>query len=247
VIGDIRSLAAAMGQTNAELLLNQNPELLEYRPALRQAHYEIYARHEIAQARQLLQQNWDGPPSFTERANSVSVRVYNRAGDMFGHLDFRNCRRVVLVGCGWVPVTLFYFSDNTDVSELVGLDVNPDAIAAANELARHLGYGRVTAELQNGASYNYGETPIVYVVGMTSPKAAVLSRIADTAPDNVQVIVGEPYSLGLLWGEALGPTLDPRFEVIARGPERAVLSRDLYLRRRPAPPVVAGRNNRTVE
>lgn len=81
---------------------------------------------------------------------------------------------------------------------------------------------------------------------MVTSKSAILSRIADTAPENVQVIVNEPYSLGVLWEEPVEPNLDPRFEVFARGKDwyadrspaigqgigRVALSHDIYLRRK---------------
>jgi hypothetical protein len=263
VISDIRDLGAAMGQNAGEALLDANPEFLEYRPALQRAFYDYVIKNEISQTRQILQQDWNGSASFTEvspdflvdeagfhLANSLSRLIFNRSIDMYDHLDFRGCSRMVLVGCGWMPATLFHVHDKTDVPELVGLDIVPDAIATSNELAKHLGYVRVRTELQDARSYDYSQSQIVYIVGMISEmKSTILSRIADTAPDNVQVLVNEPYSLAQLWEEPAEPSLDPRFEVIGKGKDwyahrtvvtgrglgRPALGHDMYLRRRPNP------------
>ena len=190
--------------------------------------------NEVSQARQFLQQEWDDSRSITEMANAFSLANYNRSIGMFDHLDFRDFRRMVLVGCGWLPTTLFHIHEKTDVPELVGLDIIPDAIATSNQLAKRLGYDRVRTERIDGCSYDYSQAQIVYIVRMALPQLAVLSRVADTAPDNVQVVVRDSYSLGRLWGSPLESFLDPRFEVTGkgRGGGGFYLTRDVYLRRR---------------
>jgi hypothetical protein len=247
VINEIRDIGSVMGPDAGTALLNACPELLENRAALRKAYHEYAIANEVLQTRQILQQDWDGQVSFVEVANSLSWRIYNRSVDMFEHLEFHGCHRMVLVGCGWMPATLYHVHDKTEVPELVGLDVVPEAVATANELSKHLGYARVRCEIQDGRLYDYSAAQIVYVVGMVSEmKPAILSRIATTAPDNVQVVINEPYSLGLLWEEPALANLDSRFEVTGKGPDwyadrtpvtgvglgRVALSRDVYLRLR---------------
>ena len=139
LIEEIHELGAAMEPAEGEALLYANPHFLEHRPALQEARYEMVVRNEIAQSRQFLEQARDSPASFPEMANSFSVSIYSRTGDIFEHLNFGDCRRMILVGCGWMPVTLFHVHDKTDVPELVGLDIVPDAVATANELAKRLG------------------------------------------------------------------------------------------------------------
>jgi hypothetical protein len=232
VIRDLWALCPTLDVESAEFLLTAEPDFLDHRPSLTQAFHEMVVAQEISQSRQLLERELNGSQSFAEIATAISLYSYNRSADMFGYLDFRECRRMVLVGCGWVPATLFYLHHKTDISELVGLDILPDAVATANDLARRLGYRRVRAELRNGSSYDYGQTQIVYIVGMVGEtKSAVLSRIADTAPDNVQVMLNEPYSLGRLWSQSVEPSLDDRFYVATRGPGRAT-RRDLLLKLR---------------
>lgn len=231
---DLRDLGAVMGDASAEVLLKDNPHLFEYGPALKQARNEMVSSNEISLAREILRQDRNGPTSFPKIANSISLRFYNRSNHMFSDLDFSDCRRMVLVGCGWVPLILFRVQDEFPDCELIGLDIVPDAVETANTVARHLGYKNIRAELQNGHSYDYSEAQIVYVVSMVESKSAILSRIADTAPDTIQILVNEPKALARLWQDVIEASLDPRLEIFGRrSGEPNVQTRDLYLRRRP--------------
>ena len=71
---------------------------------------------------------------------------------------------------------------------------------------------------------------------MISAKAAVLTRIAESAPADVLVVVREPYSLRRLWSESGERSLDPRLEIVGKGSTNRTLSRDVYLKRRSANP-----------
>ena len=157
---------------------------------------------------------------------------YNRSDDMFEKLNFRDCRLLAMVGCGRIPFTIFNVHDKTKIPEIIGLDILPEAINTASRLVSRLGYGRVRFELRDGRSYDYGQTQIVYVAAIVSPKSAVMSRIADTAPDDVQIVVREPFSLARLWLESIEHSLDPRLEITSMGPKSPTMNRDVYLRRR---------------
>jgi hypothetical protein len=91
----------------------------------------------------------------------------------------------------------------------------------------------VKIELCDGRAYDFSRAQVIFVANMVSPKAAVLSRIADTAAEGVQVVVREPYSLGRLLTESVEDSLDSRLEITGKGHGwRGNLSLDLYLRRR---------------
>ena len=232
LINALCDLNAAMGDDAADAMLDANPHFFEYTPALKRAAYQRTVRNEISQTQRLLQQDLEGLCSIEEMVNALALTNYNRSIDMFEHLDFSHCRRMVLVGSGWLPTTLFHVHDKTDVPELVGIDITPDAIETSNKLAKRLGYERVRTELVDGALYDYGQAEIVYIVNMASPKSKILSRIADTAPENVRVVAREPYSLGRLWGDMVERGLDQRFEVTGKGSGGGYfLTRDVYLQR----------------
>jgi hypothetical protein len=232
VINDLCALAHSMGDEAAEALLDANPTLCRHVPALTQAFYQRVVRKEMAETERLLKHVWDGPVSFRDVASPDVLRTYNRVREMFERVDFRACRRFVMVGCGRLPETMFHVHDRTETTDIIGLDIVPDAIDTAREMAARFGYSRIRAELCEGQAYEFGEAQIIFITNMVSSKAAVLSRIAETAGADVQVVVREPYSLRRLWSESGERSLDPRLEVTGRGSRNSTLSQDVYLKRR---------------
>jgi len=232
LIRAITDLSQAMGDETAEALLDRRRDLFDYRPSLTRRYREYIVDMERTEAQRLLQRTWRGPVSFADVAGEAALTAYHRVRDMFDRVDFRSCRRFVMVGCGQLPVTVFHVHDRTDVPELVALDILSEAIGTVEELVERMGLTRVTAELRDGVSHDFSRAQVVYVANMVSPKRAILSRIADTAPGDVQIIVREPYALGRLWAEAGELDLDPRLEITGRGGGSRYLSRDVFLRRR---------------
>jgi hypothetical protein len=234
LINEICDLAAEMGDSAAEALLERHPDLFELTKPLAQARLRSLHAIEVTEAEYLFAQRFEKPVSFAEVASPYGVEVYRHLGSMFDLVDFYDCRRVVMVGCGRVPYTSFYIHDHADVPEIVGIDTEADAVEMANALAARLGYPRFRAEVGDGCSYDYSEAQVVFTTSYVSRKAAMLSRIADTAPENVQIAAREPYSLGRLWAESYRIEAEPRLELVTRGSGWSHLSRGLYLRRRGA-------------
>lgn len=232
VIDDLCALARVMGDEAAEALLDSHPDLFQCVPALTQAFHQHVASKEIGEAGRLLHDLTGEPVPFATVASAATLHSYNRVHEMFDRLNFQNCRRFVMVGCGWLPETLFHVQDRTQVPEIVGIDIAPEAVATANEVATRLGYMRVRAEHADGCSYDYGGTQIIFVTNMVSGKHGVLSRIAATAPENVQIVLREPYSLRRLWSESGTHALDPQLEIAGLGSGSPTLARDVYVKRR---------------
>ena len=122
-----------------------------------------------------------------------------------------------MVGCGWRPVTTFHMHDETSVPEVIGIEIVPDAAETATGLARKLGCDRMQVELCDALDFDYGGAQVVYVASMVTPKAAVVSRILDTADNDVQIVLWEPVSLGRLWVESALRPLDARLAVTGYG------------------------------
>lgn len=205
VIRELRRLAGEMADGEGDAILAAEPHLMEYRPVVSRLYREVLSQNEKAQAGEILARNSNGPIAFSSVENPLLHQVYARTGAMIGHLRLDACERLVLVGSGWIPVTLFYFQDKSAVLEMIGIDVVPDAIQTASVMARLFGYDRARFERADGRHYDFSRAQIVYVVGVVSEKAEVISRIASTAAENVQVVVNEPYSLGHLWHESVEP------------------------------------------
>jgi hypothetical protein len=223
-----------MGDDAAEALLARHPQLFELAKPLAEASLRRLDRLEIAETEHLFAQRFDKPLPFADIASDHAVGTYRRLGSMVDFIDFRDCRRVVMVGCGRIPYTNFYMHDHSEVPEIVGIDSRPEVIEVANRLIPWLGYTRIRAEVGDGRSYDFRQAQVVFSTTYVSGKAAMLSRIADTAPENVQIAVREPYSLGRLWAESCRLESEPRLELVARGTGSSLLSRGLYLKRRGA-------------
>ncbi|MDX8527846.1 hypothetical protein RFM68_25440 [Mesorhizobium sp. MSK_1335] len=240
LINGIRDIGVAMGHEAGEALLDSHPELFSHRPMLTRAFIEMVHAQDTAEIRQMLDRDVQEPTSFGQIATEKttigvmsSKDAYKRLDEVFEHVDFCHCKCAVMVGCGGRPFTMFRIHDQTPVPEIIGLDIVPDAVETANILAAKLGYTRCQAAFCNGSDYDYRGAQIVYVASMVSPKASVVSRIADTAPLDLQLVLWEPYSLARLWSERAEETLDPRLAVVGRTSVSRNMTRDVFVRFRP--------------
>jgi len=234
VIADISRLAAVAGNNACEAMLSAHPELFEARPSLTEANFQRIRQRDVVEVEELLRLRPESSFVIRDVLSESGRRPYDRVGDMFEHVDFGQCRRLVMVGCGPHPSTIFHIYDKTRIPEIIGLDILPFAIEKTRALIERLRLSRVRAELCDGRAFDYARADVVFLANMVSPKAAVLSRVADTAPVNVQIVLREPYSLGRLWAESGEHELDPRLEVvaIARPSDKIALSRDVFIKRR---------------
>jgi hypothetical protein len=232
LIEEIARIARAIGEDASDALLASNPELLKYAPALTQANRQRVQKQETEETERMLQLRLNGPVVLGPLLGKTGRRDYDRVSDMFQNIDFNNCSRLVMVGCGPSPVSIFQVHDRTEIPDILAIDVAPDAIDKVRALIEHFGLSRIRAEVCDGREFDYRSAGIVFVANMVSPKAAVVSQIADTSPIAVQIAVRDPYGLGLLWAESAERALDPRLKVVGKGHPGLSLSRDVYIKRR---------------
>ncbi|MBX9778521.1 MAG: hypothetical protein K2Y71_29455 [Xanthobacteraceae bacterium] len=232
LLEEISQIGDTIGEDASYALLASHPGLLKYGPALTQANRQRVHKKETEETERMLQLRSDGRVVFGELLSKPARRAYDRVSDLFQKIDFDDCRRLVMVGCGPSPVSVFQVHDKTEIPEIIALDVVPDAIEKVRALIDHFGLSRMSAKVCDGREFDYDGAGIVIVANMVSPKAGVVSRIADTAPAAVQIAVRDPYGLGLLWADSAERALDPRLEVIGRGHPGLPLSRDVFIKRR---------------
>jgi hypothetical protein len=234
VIREISRLATASGEDACNALLAAHPELLDHVPALTAANVQRVRQSDAAEVEKLLQIRPNGPVVIGDMLSERGWRPYARVSDLFEQVALDKCRRLVMIGCGPYPSTIFHIYDKTEIPEIIGLDTLPYAIDTVLALIEQLGLSRIKAELSDGRRFDYAGVDVVFLANMVSPKAAVLSRIADTAPADVQIVLRDPYALGILWAESGERCLDPRLEVISRAQPigDSALSRDVFIRRR---------------
>lgn len=233
LIEDLCELAAAMGDEVAEDLLSVYPDLLDHASSLKLANFQRIIRQDVTETQRLLSASLPSPVRFPEVASPRRVLSYNRSREMFDVIDFESCRRLVMVGCGSLPFTMYHVHDRTAVPDILGLDILPEAIATAERLSAKLGYTRVRFELHDGRSYDYGDAQVIYIASTVFPKPTVVSRIAETAGAGARIISRDPYSLARLWVEDSEGHRDPRLEMTGYGGGIWSLTRDTYFRRRP--------------
>lgn len=228
----IFELGKKFDEQTAAKLLSDFPALRRHVPTATRLYHDYVVSNEQLDAARMLSRAADGFPADDNTASPFSQAAYDRVNAIFDHIDFARCQKFVMVGCGQMPYTALQVHAQTEVAAVLGIDISPTAIESVRSLAERLSLRRLGAELVSGADYDFHGADAIYVANMVSPKNPVMSRIADTAPENVQVVMREPYSLGILWNECGEDTLDPRLEVCLRGPGSVYLARDVVLRRR---------------
>jgi len=233
LIVDIARLATLAGNDACEALLAAHPEFFDARPILTEANFRRVRQKDVAAVEELLRLRPEHPFVIRDLLSESGRGPYDRVSDMFDCVDFSQCRRLVMVGCGPNPSTIFHIYDKTQIPEIIGLDTLPFAIEMTRAIIERLGLSRVQAELCDGTTFDFAKADVVFVANMVSPKAAVLTRIADTAPENVQIVLREPHSFGRLWAESGEQELDHRLEVLdrPRPSDYVTLSRDVFIRR----------------
>ncbi|MBW2457694.1 MAG: hypothetical protein JRI68_24530 [Deltaproteobacteria bacterium] len=187
--------------------------LLEARAQLAPAYVRDVRRREIEAAQRMLASSAARLEGLGEFAQST----YSRVVDMFDHLDFRSCTRFVMVGAGPLPATLWHVRDQTAVPNILGLDVDAEAVTWGRQVLRAIDPTRMRLQCQAGEQAHFGEADIIYVANLISRKAEVLERIAETARPGTQVALRDPFSVGLLLAERGAEVLAERFSVTGQG------------------------------
>lgn len=155
---------------------------------------------------------------------------YDRVQDMARIVDFSKCRRVMMVGCGAFPATLFWLYDHFPGKEYVGLDIDADSMALAEKLTGFWGISDIRFTLCNGSKQDYSGVDFVYVANQVVPKRDTLLRIRETSDRAIQVVVREPTPRGCLLAESIRGNIPEGYIVLSEGLEsRAFLSMDLFL------------------
>ena len=151
--------------------------------------------------------------------SEVAKNGYDRLNDLTDLVDLVNCKRFVLIGCGPLPLTLFYAYDQSPTLELIGVDIDASSLSIAHKLAKSLRLETISFVNKDGSQFDYGGADIVYVANQVYPKRPVLNQIAKTADSDVQVVVREPTRLGELLSESVSQQIPPQFSIVRSGQE----------------------------
>lgn len=195
----------------------------------RERHAIHIKRQEYDAAGRLLEQL--GPGAGIDTLGDFAREAYARVADMFEWQNFETCRRMTMVGCGPLPVTALHVAARCPHIEIDALDVDEAALEMAARVADALEAEGIRFRQSDGIDYGYDDTQIVYIANLVSPKAAVLRRVAQTAPAGTLVILRDPTRAGRDCAEVGVERLDRAFEIAGLGADSEVfMSRHVFLR-----------------
>jgi hypothetical protein len=141
---------------------------------------------------------------------------YQRKLDEIALLDLENKKNLAMIGSGPMPETIVFIAENTNISEIIGIDYNQEAIYIGGELINALNIDNVKLVHENAVNFDYSKVDAVHMAIFVAPKNKILKRIVETAPDDVQISVESPVGfLRMLYDEVL-PDLHRRLKIIKR-------------------------------
>lgn len=149
--------------------------------------------------------------------HQMSKECYLQTSQEMNLLNHGQEKSLVMVGCGPLPETLMYISENTNFESIHGLDSNQEAIYMAGEMLSSQGIDKIKLIHYDGLEYDYADADVIYVANFTRPKKKVLDRIAETAKNGAKILVRTPVLLGKMLYEDAEEALHKRLTVIKEG------------------------------
>ena len=232
----MRTLVSYLGNINDPLILDlftNSDYFRDYRSFFISLQSSYYHAIELAEALSLEKKlHSDGQSILKIFDQEFSRNAYLRITDTLDFIDFSQCGTFIMIGCGPLPTTLFCIHENTDVQAIIGVDNNQEAIDSAKKLIEYQEFPRIQVRKMDGIDFNYQKADVIYVANLVSPKKKILNQILETAKKDVQVILRDPYGMGMLLSESGMEDLDPRFQCIGEGiKNRYFLSKHFFLKK----------------
>lgn len=231
LVTEIADLALAAPESRGLDWLSAHPAWTGKREAITRLYYGYILANETAEAERLLAAPGGRASRFKDLAGEQGRIGYDRVASLFDHIDFSQCRRFAMVGCGPLPVTALHVMERAHVRQCDVLDISPAAVEFVGALKARFGWDALNPIEEDGRRFDFSQADVVFVANMVHGKAETTRRILETAPAHAQIVIREPYSVGGLWAERAEPELAGLARVTARGAVSRHLSRDVYLRR----------------
>lgn len=170
---------------------------------------------EVAEAFSIITKQLSKKLSFLELFdNDISKESYLQTNREMQMLDFKKCKKMVIVGCGCLPETMLYIYENTPIKEIIGVDNHQEAIYIAGEMIRNQGLTDIHLLHENSVNYDYKDADIVLISNMMAGKKKILDRIVNTSQDNIQILVRTPILLGHMFYDNAIEDLNKRLAII---------------------------------
>lgn len=96
---------------------------------------------------------------------------------------------VVMVGCGYLPLTLIAYSNYYPKSKFIGLDIDKEAILSSENLKNILKIKNILFEHEDGLKYNYKNADAIFIAAMIKNKQKMLDIIIETCNKGTKIFV----------------------------------------------------------
>ena len=100
-----------------------------------------------------------------------------------------NGETVVMVGCGYLPLTLIAYSNYYPKSKFIGLDIDKEAILSSRDLKNILKLKNILFEHKDGLKYDYKKVDVIFIAAMVKNKQKTLDRITETCKPGTKIFV----------------------------------------------------------
>lgn len=128
--------------------------------------------------------------------NNFVVDNYKMVQKELDMLEKKDIETLVMIGCGPLPETILFISDNTNISKIIGIDNSNEAIAMAGDIIRAMGLcDKVELFCIDGEEFDFSGADVVFVANATNNKDDLFKQISKTAKKGTEIIVRNPTSL----------------------------------------------------
>jgi len=145
---------------------------------------------------------------------SFYQNAYSRVSDLRTHLQ---SKRLLMIGSGPLPATLFYASQHCLTESCLGIDSDFEAIGLASQLVGKLKIRNVSFKHVDGRDFNYSDFDAVFVANLVKGKVEILNKLEAELPYNATVILRDPWGVGRDIAESARETLGPSWIVNGEG------------------------------
>jgi len=108
------------------------------------------------------------------------------------YLDFNKAKTLIMVWSWPMPETLLYIYENTNIDNIIWIDINHEAVFLSWEMLNWLNVDKITLHRWDWVKYDYTDADIIYMPLYTYPKDKILERIVETWKPWVQILLSNP-------------------------------------------------------
>lgn len=206
--------AGTISAEDWQQMIVTDPSLQSTRSWLAGPYCEYICIKEAEEAPPFLKRISDAGSSFNvESLTPWGVSAYTRVRDLFDHVDLSDCKHLIMIGSGTLPVTIMHIHERTRIPQLTAVDTDPNAIANAKALWHILAWDRIQMLCCDGLAVDYTTADAIYIANLVSPKRDVLELIGEQVKSGTQVIVRDAVGIGEIFAERVEGSVPSCFQV----------------------------------